>query len=240
LKWANAVACVVQGVTGVVLLLPGVRVDAYVPVYSHFATNNRTSEEAVLLAHVNVGYLPGVFLLLSCLDHAVVLCIFPRYQRWLQERHNPLRWAEYFFSATLMHVLIALLCGVFDLHLVFAVAGLTATTMLFGHLQEETQPLRSTTPQLYVMGWGFVPWVWQWAIVFCYFFRAVAHSERDVPAFVWGIVVVQAVLDFSFAWCQKKQQTEWQYVTGELWFIALSIAAKQALAWLNYGGTRSL
>jgi hypothetical protein len=39
-------------------------------------------------------------------------------------------------SASLMSVMIAQLCGVTDVHLLFSLAALMASTMLFGHQME--------------------------------------------------------------------------------------------------------
>jgi len=234
LWWANVGALVVQGVTGVLFLTPVLRVDAYVPVYSHFAAAGRASEEAVLLGHWNLGYLSGLFLLLSAVDHLYVVWRFADYQHHLAAKRNPWRWAEYFFSASLMHVFIALLCGVFDVHLLFAIGGLTATTMLFGHLQEEAPAATG----LYTLCWGLVPWLWQWGILWCYFFTAT--HRHSAPAFVHAILVIEFVFDALFAGAQSLQQTRLGYEGGELLFVLLSCGAKQALAWLNYGGTRAL
>ena len=100
-----------------------------------------------------------------------------------------------------MHVLIAALCGIFDIHLLFTVAALTATTMLFGLLQE-----RGDSSDLMALKCGFVPWVAQWLVILCYFTRAMKHAERDVPLFVHFIIWIELVLDFLFAACQLAQQ----------------------------------
>lgn len=67
-----------------------------------------------------MGVWSGAFLLLSALDHLVV--VLPRvnalYNRLLCRNRNPFRWAEYSVSAAIMSVMIAQLCGVTDIHLV--------------------------------------------------------------------------------------------------------------------------
>lgn len=48
-------------------------------------------------------------------------------------------------SASLMSVMIAQLCGVTDIHLLFTIAALMASTMLFGHQMEVSNGARLTT-----------------------------------------------------------------------------------------------
>eukprot|EP00887_Chlorella_sp_A99_P006951 scaffold2.g6951.t1 len=85
----------------------------------------------------------AVFLLLSGLDHVIVVLpginkVYNRRAgaRLLCQNKNPFRWAEYSISASLMSVMIAQLCGVTDVHLLFTLAALMATTMLFGWQME--------------------------------------------------------------------------------------------------------
>jgi hypothetical protein len=59
-----------------------------------------------------------------------------------------------------------------------------------------------------------------------------------VPGFVYGIVIVQFVLFFSFAlnqWLQYRGIGRWtDYVHGEKAYLVLSLAAKSLLAWQIY------
>jgi hypothetical protein len=48
-------------------------------------------------------------------------------------------------SASLMSVMIAQLCGVTDIHLLFTLAALMGSTMLFGHLMETANGTRIPT-----------------------------------------------------------------------------------------------
>lgn len=56
----------------------------------------------------------------------------------MRRNANAFRWAEYAISASIMRVLIAQLAGVTDIHLLFTIFFLTATTMAFGWLMERT------------------------------------------------------------------------------------------------------
>ena len=76
---------------------------------------------------------------------------------------------------------------------------------------------------------------------------AEGSSERDllgapeVPSFVFGILIVQAIFFFSFGlnqWLQYRGLGRWaDYAYGEKVYLVLSLAAKSALAWQIYGGS---
>ncbi len=91
-----------------------------------------------------VGALSGAFLLLSAADHLLVALpgVFNAYEAGVRRNVNAYRWTEYAVSASIMRVLIAQLAGVTDIHLLFAIFFLTATTMAFGWLMERTNGSR--------------------------------------------------------------------------------------------------
>eukprot|EP00301_Raphidiophrys_heterophryoidea_P000569 c10284_g1_i2.p1 GENE.c10284_g1_i2~~c10284_g1_i2.p1 ORF type:complete len:262 (+),score=52.65 c10284_g1_i2:67-852(+) len=146
-----------------------------------------------------IGFLSGVFLLLAGVDHLLVATIFRRsYEGYLAVNRNPFRWFEYSISAGIMHVMIAQLAGIFDIHLLFCIFGLTATTMAFGNEQEILGSEFSRSKFSLRPFWiGFVPHMVQWLVIFCYFFYTV--SKGDPPAFVWAIIFVLFILDATFA-----------------------------------------
>mmetsp|Transcript_20679 Transcript_20679/g.26824 ORF Transcript_20679/g.26824 Transcript_20679/m.26824 type:complete len:212 (+) Transcript_20679:94-729(+) len=126
------------------------------------------------VAGVAVGMLAGIFLLLSALDHFLVALPFRAvYERMLIRNQNHFRWGEYAVSAGLMRVMIGMLSGVTSIHLLFAIFGLTMTTMIFGALFEaENGPKRISGEPISMKAlWlGFIPHAFSWAIILCYFF----------------------------------------------------------------------
>lgn len=238
LWWFNAAAFVLQTITGV-LVFGLTDYDAKAPVYTFFpAPRNTTTPwtyEAKHLGDFPVGVWSGVFLLLSAADHAWAMAWRKVY--WSNQilRRNPARWLEYSVSASIMHVMVAQLCGVMDLHLLLAIFGLTAACMVCGFLQELSDG------HWYPFVAGCWPWVVQWAIIVAYF--GVAADRSNPPTFVYAIIVVELVLDSLFALAmiyQQRKHSDERYVRGELLFIFLSFTAKQALAWINLFGTRAL
>lgn len=192
------------------------------------------------------GFYSGVFLLLAAIDHLLMATLLrQQYENFLRMAQNPFRWIEYSLSASVMRIQIAQLCGVLDLHLNVAIFGLSMTTMLFGLLQEMTTYSLQGQPDkksLFPYWCGFIPHVFSWAIISSYFFQGVA--TQSPPSFVWCILFVLFFLDLTFAinmFLQAKEIGKWRsFVYGEFWFIVLSLTAKQLLAWINYGGARSL
>lgn len=236
-RW-NMAALVLQTVTGA-LVFGLTDYDAKAPVFTFFpAPRNTTTPWTYEAKHVGnfpVGAWSGVFLFLSAADHAYAVIWRRAYWNNQKARRNPARWLEYSVSASLMHVMVAQLCGVMDLHLLLAIFGLTAACMVCGFLQE------ISTGHWFPFAAGCWPWVVQWAIIAAYF--GVAAERSNPPTFVYAIIVVEIVLDSLFALAMIYQQwvhSDERYVWGELLFIILSFTAKQALAWINLFGTRAL
>lgn len=190
---------------------------------------------------LNLGWLSGVFLGLSALDHLLVCTVFKKfYEKGISGHYNIFRWIEYALSASLMRVVVGVLSGVTDLHMITLQFGLTATTMLFGLVFElENRELRlSGHVRWYIFWIGFIPHFFSWSVVAGYFFFSL--SLGDPPAFVYAIIGIIFILDLSFAVVLGLQ---WQgkrcfrpYVNGEIAFIVLSFTSKNLLAWINFFG----
>jgi hypothetical protein len=178
---------------------------------------------------IKVGYLSASFCTLAAVDHfAVGWWMRGAYESCVRAGQNPFRWTEYVFSASLMNVMVAMLCGVLDAQLLFTVAMLTGTTMLFGALGDGS---RST--QAFWL--GCIPFAGAWAIILAAFLTAAASSS--MPAFVYAIIVALLALECCFAANQVRASV---YMKRELVFILLSPTAKLALAFITYGGVMAL
>jgi len=189
------------------------------------------------LVDVPIGWAIAAFLLLAALDHLLTGTVARHaYERDLRRGINRFRWVEYSVSATVMVILIGFYSGITSINAVIAVAGANAGMILFGWLQELMNPpgRRSTTMLPFWFGTivGLTPWI---SIAF-----NVAGSET-VPGFVYGIVVVQAILFFSFGlnqWLQYRGVGRWaDYAYGEKAYLVLSLVAKSLLAWQIFAGS---
>jgi len=192
---------------------------------------------------LRLGPLVAAFLLISSVAHFVLASppVFPWYVKNLKRHINYVRWYEYAASASVMIVVIAMLCGVFDLPTLLLLFSLNATMIFFGLMMElHNQTTERTDWTSFVMGCfaGAVPWV----IIIWYFVGAVLTSDGgQVPAFVYGIIASLFVFFNIFAvnmFLQYKKVGPWRdYLFGERVYILLSLFAKSALAWQVFSGT---
>lgn len=189
------------------------------------------------LFDVPIGLATALFLGLAALDHLVTGTVLRGvYEQDLRRGINRLRWVEYSFSATLMVVLISFYSGITGISAVIAIAGANVGMILFGWMQEMMNPpgREATTMLPFWFGTvvGLTPWI---AIVV-----NIAGSDT-VPGFVYGIVVAQFVLFFSFGlnqWLQYRQMGRWaDYAHGEKTYLVLSLVAKSVLAWQIFAGS---
>lgn len=190
--------------------------------------------EPVTLFSVRVGFAVALFLALSALFHLLVASkiYFERYISGLSKRINVFRWVEYSVSSTLMIVLIAQITGVSDYGALLAIAGVNASMILFGWLQEKYENPNSGGWLPFIFGCiaGIIPWL----IIFIAVLSPGSPSDATPPTFVYGIIISIFLLFNSFALVQYKQyraQGKWKnYLRGERAYIILSFTAKAALA----------
>ncbi len=197
--------------------------------------------ETVPLFDVRVGLAVAGFLALSALFHAIVAApgTFERYTDGLGRQINVFRWVEYSLSSSLMIVLIAMITGISDVTALLAIAGVNASMILFGWLQEKYHQPGDGGWLPFVFGCiaGIVPWL----AVLIYVIAPGSTSGAEPPAFVYGIIISLFAFFNTFAlnqWLQYKPVGRFRdYLVGERAYITLSLIAKSALAWQVFGGT---
>ena len=186
---------------------------------------------------VAVGWAVATFLGLAALDHLITgTLVRSRYESGLRAGINRFRWVEYSLSATIMVLLICLYSGITGLDALIAVAGANIAMILFGWLQESTNP-PGTHPVSMKPFWfgtlaGLAPWV---AIA------VILARAEQVPGFVIGIFVSLFVFFWGFGlnqWLQYRRVGRWaSYAHGEKVYLVLSLVAKSALAWQIFAGS---
>jgi hypothetical protein len=211
------------------------------PVIGTFMTGPPGVEPAIEpLFEVSVAWGVAVFLLMSAAAHFVISMpgVFPWYLRNLENKRNYARWIEYSLSSSVMVVLIAMLVGIADIAALLAIAGVNASMILFGLLQEKYE-----TPGDNV-GWlpfwfGVIAGAIPWLAIGVYL--VAPGVEASPPSFVYWIFFSLFVFFNVFAVVmvlQYKRIGRWSnYVYGESTYILLSLVAKSALAWQVFGGT---
>jgi hypothetical protein len=177
----------------------------------------------------------GVFAFMAISAGALLLIaspwVFPWYKRNLLEGRNYGRWIEYFFSSSIMIVLISQICGISDIAALLAIFGINASMILFGALQEkyEKPGKPSWLPFWFGSFAGIIPWI---AILIYIIAPGVSASP---PGFVYGIIVSLFIFFNCFAVnmvLQYKKVGAWRdYLFGEKAYIILSLTAKALLAW---------
>jgi hypothetical protein len=180
----------------------------------------------------------GVFTFMAISALALLLIaspwVFPWYKRNLLQSRNYGRWIEYFFSSSIMIVLIAQICGISDIAALLAIFGINASMILFGGLQEkyEKPGKPNLIPFWYGSFAGIIPWV---AILIYIISPGVAAAP---PGFVYAIVIMLFILFNCFAVnmiLQYKQVGKWKdYLFGEKVYILLSLTAKSLLSWMVF------
>ncbi len=186
------------------------------------------------LFDVRIGAAIALFLGLAAIDHLVTATVARRtYDADLRRGINRFRWVEYSVSATIMVLLIGFYSGITNITAVIAVAGANVAMILFGWLQERMNPPGRTTTTMLPFWFGTLAGVAPWIAI-----AVQILGSETVPGFVYGIVIVQFVLFFSFGlnqWLQYRGIGRWSdYVYGEKAYLVLSLAAKSLLAWQIY------
>jgi hypothetical protein len=198
--------------------------------------------ERVELVTMRLGIGVSVFLFICALAHFLVSMpgIYQWYVRNLKDHVNYARWIEYSFSASWMLVLIALLCGMYDLSSLILLGVLNATMLLFGLLMEHFNKARQKVDWL-PFYFGCVSWAVPWVTIFLYFTGAKGPDGGGPPGFVYGITISLFVFFSIFALNMVLQYKRWgkwkDYLFGEKVYIILSLTAKALLAWQVFAGT---
>jgi len=177
----------------------------------------------------------GVFAFLAISAGALLIIasppVFPWYKRNLLQNRNYGRWIEYFFSSSIMIVLISQICGISDIAALLAIFGINACMILFGLLMEKYEEPGKANWLSFWFGCfaGIIPWI---AIVVYVWAPGIDASP---PGFVYGIIASLFVFFNCFAVnmvLQYKKVGPWQdYLFGERVYIILSLTAKALLAW---------
>ncbi|MGB7981230.1 MAG: heliorhodopsin HeR [Candidatus Nanopelagicales bacterium] len=189
------------------------------------------------LFDVRVGLAIAMFLALAALDHLLTGTVLrDRYENGLRHGINRFRWVEYSFSATIMLILIAFYNGITGIDAVIAIAGANVAMILFGWLQESTNPPGRTRTSLLPFWFGTLVGLAPWLAIGINLVGA-----DEVPGFVYGIFVSLFVFFSSFGlnqWLQYKGVGRWaDYAYGEKVYLVLSLVAKTALAWQIFAGS---
>lgn len=129
-------------------------------------------------------------------------CCGYKYSKQVEDGKNPLRFIEYSISASIMLMVIAMINGIIDVHLLACIAVLTASCQLCGlvveYLDDEKQLVLKWISHL--NGWITFCTAY-WCIARAYF-GSVEYSDASPPDFVVVIVLALFLLYASFGFVQ--------------------------------------
>ena len=203
-----------------------------------------------LLISFPLAYLVAAFFALSALAHFLVAYPFrKRYEGWLAREFNPMRWAEYALSSTLMIVGIASLSFITDAGALIAIAVCNASMNLFGWSMEEANIGRKNVQwSHYIFGCiaGIAPWIALFTTVglsLANWPTGIGPNGRDLEAFKPVLITIYVSLFISFnifavnMVLQRLKVGKWaDYLHGERSYMILSLVAKTLLAWQVWTG----
>lgn len=226
-------------VVGIILAIQAVLIalltnDFSLPVTATFMKGQPgTAPELSQWFSIPIGWGVFTFLAISAIALLVIASPwgFPWYKRNLLQGRNYGRWIEYFFSSSIMIVLISQICGISDIAALLAIFGINGSMILFGALQEryEKPGKPGLLPFWFGSFAGIIPWI---AILIYVVSPGLSVSP---PGFVYGIIVTLFLFFNCFAVnmiLQYKQIGPWRdYLFGEKVYILLSLTAKALLAW---------
>ena len=272
LNLAGAIAHLALAIT--TLIVAGANGDVNTPIASTYTIelsyNNASSDPYIpsikKFGSFSIPWATFSFFLMSALAHGLVVgfnwtemrtknpqLAEPRgwlrgwYLKWLSDCKQPARWFEYFFSAPLMGLLIAVVGGNSNLFLLIALYLLLATTIVFGDVAEllnqkdsdGTWMNKNRFARLWPSLLGWIPYAGYWTVVLWNFHLAVqtaADNGREVPGFVFGVVYGEVILFSIFSVPQLillgLDNGPSHYWIGECIYLVLSLTSKALLGLL--------
>ena len=183
--------------------------------------------------NIQTGWGVFAFMAISAVSLLIIASpwVFPWYKRNLLQSRNYGRWIEYFFSSSIMIVLISQICGISDIAALLTIFGINACMILFGGLQEKYE--KPGKPSWVPFWFGSFAGIFPWIAILIYVIAP--GVSANPPGFVYGIIVSLFVFFNCFAVnmvLQYKQLGPWRdYFFGEKVYIILSLTAKALLAW---------
>lgn len=187
------------------------------------------------------------------------------YLTYLEQCQQPLRWAEYSLSSSLMVAIIMVLNGNTDFWIYLGAVGLNWATMLFGlmhekllftqsELERQNAGYKFALVEKTLAHWvGWVAFSLVWLLLVAQFTWSIedaantsAAAGHSFPKWVTAIIWTQFLLFLTFGLNQLAatraqlgglKWVKWSYRKSEVTYTVLSLAAKQLLVWLLYFGT---
>ena len=172
----------------------------------------------------------SAYLFLTALFHFGNVWTWPQF-----DRDGYAKWIEYFFTAPLMLLVLAVITGTTEVTTLVALWGLMATTLVFGLLQEG----RNNQERRLLIYLGMIPYLFAWAVIFLQF--GYTAQVQTFPIYAPVAIFVQFVLFGSFAALPLLGMKYPGISRREEYFYPfLSLVSKLFQAWLLFGGVKNI
>lgn len=185
------------------------------------------------LALAGVSLISGTFHLLVAGPF-----FFNKYVLGLSKNYNFFRWIEYALSSSLMIVIIAVLMGIFDIHILILMYSLCVCMIAFGGLSEYVFKFGEGLAKICFWLGALVSAV-VWVIIFNHYY-SLLKLDYQTPGYLAALIISTFVLFNIFAvnmYLKLNEYGPWKnYYFVESMFILLSLTAKSALIWQVYVG----
>jgi hypothetical protein len=198
--------------------------------------------ERLSVASVDVGIGAVIVLLLPAVTHLLIASpiLGARYRSAIERQRNPIRWAEYSFSSSIMLFLIAQLNGITDIGTLVLIYTAQSAVVLLLWLQERLgTPARSLQPFVVASVVGIVPW----GVIALHVLAPGAANGFDQPGWIRLLTTTLLLLFFGVGANQwlgfRGVPAGRSYPTEERAYLVLSLLTQAAFAWQVVAGILS-
>lgn len=251
LHWLHLAAAVAHGTqSGYAFALTNTKYkdQGYFEITNNFRRPESQNDHVV--GSFRLGNLIGVFPALSTLNHLWAFFDRERYESYVEQGYNPVRWCEYGASAGIMFIIVSLLSGITDIKSLTSIGLGNVAMQYIGYMIEKqvgTYPsgwkTYETTDHLEKV--GFIIFFALWAPIMTAFFTAMQDSKRDdnddtdVSPVIYSIIFVLFALMISFGvlsvlyhrknYSQPTKYKVEDFRKVELGYLVLSLVSKSFL-----------
>lgn len=246
-KWNIIIAGLLAIQAMAVLLLSGGRT---VPVYVSYLTSDdlqsKLHQTTVLapgiheLLQVNLAYLVAAMLLISAVAYVVIATVWRvRYESWLKQNWQPLRWLMLIIAGSLMLVSLALIAGVYQLETLKAFVAFMAVAGL-GALQLELQDKKGKPPLWAWIGASMTLFAaaMPWLIILVALVSTNLFGSTPVPSYVWwiyGATLFGWLLFVADAHSYRFRHGKWgNYLHAEAYASGVIFLTETVFTWLVF------
>ena len=194
--------------------------------------------------NINIGWLVGGFLGASAITYgAVCTCLKTLYEDGLEENLNIFRWTEYAASASLVRVVVSILAGINDVHMIFLQFGLTATSAFMGlsfEIENKKRRLRESKAEVnwFTYWLRCIPNVCSWFVIISYVLFPTGKSPPLLYAMVFSIFILDTLLFVVSGLQWGAKGIFHSYINSEMMSTALSVVNMNFLAWAYFFGSQ--